>query len=297
MRWATIVCPERGVDRAALVEGDDVLALAPGPALVDLLGDLEAAADAAHQRDADRFALADVQLRAPIPHPPAVRDFYAFEQHVRTARGARGLEMDPGWYEEPVFYFSNPHGVIGPGDDVAAPPGSAALDYELELAAVVGRAGIDLDAATADAHIAGYCVMNDWSARDLQAREMRQGLGPAKGKDFATTLGPWLVTADELGDDLLMTASVNGREWSRGMSGSIHWSFPELLVHASRGARVEAGDVLGSGTVSTGCILELSLVHGQEAYPWLVPGDEVTLTIEGIGSITNRVVTGPASRS
>ena len=134
--------------------------------------------------------------------------------------------MDPGWYEQPVFYFSNPHGVIGPGDPVAAPPGSAALDYELEVAAVIGTGGADLTAAQAEDRIAGFCIMNDWSARDLQAIEMRQGLGPAKGKDFATTLGPWLVTPDELGDlDVVMTATVNGREYSRGRLADLHWPF------------------------------------------------------------------------
>lgn len=212
----------------------------------------------------------------PSPTPQSIRDFYAFEQHVRTARERRGLEMDPDWYQIPVFYFTNPHAVIGPDTEVAIPPGCMELDFELEVAAVVGRGGSDFSVAEAEAAIAGYMIMNDWSARDLQRREMRQGLGPAKGKDFATSLGPWLVTPDELAEvrsgkafELQMTATVNGREYSRASLATLHWSFGEMLAYASSGARVEAGDIIGSGTCGTGCILELSLVHGSEAYPWL----------------------------
>jgi 2-keto-4-pentenoate hydratase/2-oxohepta-3-ene-1,7-dioic acid hydratase in catechol pathway len=186
--------------------------------------------------------------------------------------------------------------VIATGDAVPIPPGTLELDFELEVAAVVGRRGADLDPANAADHIVGLMVMNDWSARDLQRREMAVGLGPAKGKDFATTLGPWLVTIDELADhrtdgafDLTMTATVNGREYSRGCLADLHWSFGDLLAQASRATTIEAGDVIGTGTCGTGCILELSLVHGSDRYPWLQPGDEVTLDVEGIGAITNRV--------
>jgi 2-keto-4-pentenoate hydratase/2-oxohepta-3-ene-1,7-dioic acid hydratase in catechol pathway len=225
-----------------------------------------------------------------------VRDFYAFEEHVATARRARGLEMEPDWYELPVFYFSNPYAVLGPDDPVAAPPGCEELDYELEVAAVVGRSGRDLDPQHAEEHIAGFTIMNDWSARDLQRREMRLGLGPAKGKDFATSLGPSLVALDELEDrragkayDLAMTARVNGREYSRGNLADAHWSFGEMLAYASRGTRVAPGDVIGSGTCGTGCILELSLVHGHDAYPWLYPGDVVELEVERLGVLRNTV--------
>ena len=159
-----------------------------------------------------------VRLLPPIPRPPSIRDFYAFEQHVRTARQRRGLEMEPDWYELPVFYFSNPVATVGPFDDVAVPPGSTALDFELEVAAIVGRGGADLDPEAADRHIAGFCVMNDWSARDVQRREMKLSMGPVKGKDFATSLGPYLVTPDEVEPfrrdrayDLPMRAWVNGR--------------------------------------------------------------------------------------
>lgn len=204
--------------------------------------------------------------------------------------------MVPEWYEQPVFYFSNPHSVIGPDAPVAAPPGCAELDYELEVAAVVGTGGRDLEPEEAEAGIAGFTIMNDWSARDLQRREMRVGLGPAKGKDFATSLGPWLVTPDELADrraakayDLTMTARVNGREYSRGNLADLHWSFGELLAHASRGTELVPGDVIGSGTCGTGCILELSLVHGSDRYPWLEPGDVVELEVERLGVLRNPV--------
>jgi fumarylacetoacetate (FAA) hydrolase len=230
--------------------------------------------------DVGDHALADVRLLAPIPRPPSVRDFYAFERHVQSARAQRGLEMAPEWYRLPVFYFSNPAAVSGPEDEVPFPPESSAWDYELEAAAVVGAGG----------RIAGFTVMNDWSARDLQKMEMAVGLGPAKGKDFATSLGPVLVTPDELGDlRLEMVARVNGEERSRGNLGDIHWPWEELAAHAGRNTRLMAGDVLGSGTVGTGCILE----HGDGR--WLQPGDLVELEIEGIGILRN--VVGPARRA
>jgi 2-keto-4-pentenoate hydratase/2-oxohepta-3-ene-1,7-dioic acid hydratase in catechol pathway len=306
MRWATYV-DATGSERAGLVLGDGIHPLEPGERLIDLLGD--DGERLAHAEDRARSGLGDVvpvdgvRFLAPIPRPPSVRDFYAFEQHVKTARQRRGLEMDPDWYELPVFYFTNPAAIIGPNDDVAVPPGSAALDFELEVAAVVARSGSDLDPDEAEGYIAGFCVMNDWSARDLQVREMKQSLGPAKGKDFATSLGPYMVTADELDPyrkgrafDITMTAEVNGKEYSRASLADIYWSFGEMLAYASRGTRIEPGDVIGSGTCGTGCILELSLVHGQEAYPWLRPGDEVVLEVEHLGRLASRVVEGPPLR-
>lgn len=309
MRWVSF----RGGDGAArvgLVVDGDVHALPGGTTLLGLLGD-----DGQRLRDAGERARSDpdevvardrVHLLPPIPHPPAIRDFYAFEEHVATSRRARGLEMHPDWYDLPVFYFSNPHRVVGHGAEVRVPGGSGAMDYELEVAAIVGRGGSDLTPEEATAAIAGFTVMNDWSARDLQRREMRLNLGPAKGKDFATSLGPELVTPDELeahrdGDayDLTMTARVRraGREeeveCSRGTLSDLHWSFGEMIAYASRDSRVEPGDVIGSGTVGTGCLLELSLVHGEEAYPWLGPGDEVTLAVDQLGVLTNRVIARP----
>jgi 2-keto-4-pentenoate hydratase/2-oxohepta-3-ene-1,7-dioic acid hydratase in catechol pathway len=243
--------------------------------------------------------LDDVQLLAPIPEPPSIRDFYAFEAHVATARRSRGLEMEPDWYDLPVFYFSNPASVLGPGESVTPPPGTMELDYELEVAAVIGVECADLAPADWLDVVAGFTIMNDWSARDLQRREMALGLGPAKGKDFATSLGPVLVTPDELldGDGVphgTMTALVNGQEWSRGELGDLHFSWGELLAHASCSTRLRPGDVIGSGTVGTGCILELGLVHGRDRYPWLRPGDEVALEVEGIGSLLGRVGAGKA---
>lgn len=304
MRWATYRHDADGPDRVGLVVDDRIRGLPPGVSLLGLLQDgLQALAEAGHRagEDADEeIAVADVQLRAPIPQPPSVRDFSAFEEHVRTARRARGVEMDPDWYRRPAFYFSNPHAIVDPGADVAVPPGSHALDFELEIAAIVGLSGRDLDPRTAARHIAGLTVMNDWSARDLQRAEMGFQLGPAKSKDFATTLGPLLVTPDELephavgrGYALTMTASVNGREYTRTSCADLYWSFGELVAYASRGAWIRPGDVIGSGTAPRGCILELALVHGSRAYPWLQPGDEVSLTIEQLGTITNRVVEGP----
>ncbi len=202
----------------------------------------------AQAREHAEYPLSDVLLRAPVLRPPAVRDFYAFEQHVKTARASRGLEVPPEWYEQPVFYFSNPATIFGPEDEVPYPEGTEELDYELEVAAIIG----------ADGAIGGFTVMNDWSARDLQRTEMKVGLGPAKGKDFATSLGPVVVTPDELdGSRGTMLARVNGEERSRGELGDMHFSWERIVAHAARNTRLLPGDVLGSGTVGTGCILEL----------------------------------------
>jgi fumarylacetoacetate (FAA) hydrolase len=232
-----------------------------------------------------------------IPFLPSasIRDFYAFEQHVKTCRKHRGLDMLPQWYQVPVFYFSNPVCVIGDGDSVSAPQGSSALDYELELACVVGKPARDLPADdSAMDCIAGFTIMNDWSARDIQRAEMAVGLGPSKSKDFATSLGPALVPFNELRDcyrdgrlHLEMTATVNGKEYSRGNAGRMYWTWPQILAHASRDTELRPGDVLGSGTVGTGCILELT---PEAVGGWLKPGDVVELTIERIGTLRNTVV-------
>jgi fumarylacetoacetate (FAA) hydrolase len=220
------------------------------------------------------YALADVELRPPVLHPPSVRDFYAFEQHVATARARRGLEVPPEWYELPIFYFSNPGAIYGPEDEIPYPDGTSELDYELEVAAVIG----------ADGGIGGFTIMNDWSARDLQRVEMRVGLGPAKGKDFATSLGPVVVTPDEFdGSHALMTARVNGEERSRGELGDMHHSWAAIVAHAARNTTLHPGEILGSGTVGTGCILE----HGDGR--WLERGDVVELEVEGLGVLRNVV--------
>jgi fumarylacetoacetate (FAA) hydrolase len=225
-------------------------------------------------REHAEYPLADVLLRPPILHPPAVRDFYAFEQHVHAARALRGQEVPAEWYEQPVFYFSNPAAIYGPEDEVPYPEGTAELDYELEVAAIIGL----------DGRIGGFTVMNDWSARDLQRAEMKVGLGPAKGKDFATSLGPVVVTADEFdGTSGTMIARVNGEERSRGELGDMRFSWAAIVEQAARNTRLLPGDVLGSGTVGTGCILE----HGDGR--WLRHGDVVELEVEGIGVLRNTV--------
>ena len=216
----------------------------------------------------------EVELLAPVPRPPSVRDFFAFEQHIAAARARRGAQVPAEWYEFPAFYFTNPAAIIGPGARVPYPAGTQMLDYELEVAAVIG----------ADGEIGGFTVMNDWSARDIQRREMPVGLGPAKAKDFATSLGPVLVTPDEFdGSRAVMTARVNGEERSRGNLADLHYPWPVMLDHAARNTALRPGDVIGSGTVGTGCILE----HGDDR--WLRPGDVVELEVEGIGILRNQV--------
>jgi fumarylacetoacetate (FAA) hydrolase len=247
-----------------LIEGDTVIQLAAQTLQAFFTG----GGNARHHAE---FPLADVRLLSPVAHPPSVRDFYAFEQHVKAARGLRGQEVPPEWYELPVFYFSNPAAIYGPDDVIPYPEGTEELDYELEVAAVIG----------ADGHVGGFTVMNDWSARDLQRREMKVGLGPAKGKDFATSLGPLLVTVDELGDEMI--ARVNGEERSRGRLSDMHYSWDDLVAQAARNTHLRPGDVLGSGTVGTGCILE----HGDGR--WLQPGDVVELEVEGVGVLRNTV--------
>jgi 2-keto-4-pentenoate hydratase/2-oxohepta-3-ene-1,7-dioic acid hydratase in catechol pathway len=246
--------------------------------------------------------VSEVRLRPPL-QPPTVRDFVTFEEHVegvrRSVDGIAGVPEQ--WYAAPTFYFTNPYAVYGPHDDIPMPPGSTVLDFELEVAAVIGKEGRDLTPEQARDHIVGYTVFNDWSARDLQSAEMRVGLGPCKGKDTATTLGPYLVTADELEkyrdeDGFLrlgLTASVNGETVGTDLLSNMSWTFEEMVAYASRGTLVRPGDVLGSGTCGNGgCLAELWGVRGRQDPPPLKPGDTVTLTVEGIGSVSNTVVAG-----
>jgi 2-keto-4-pentenoate hydratase/2-oxohepta-3-ene-1,7-dioic acid hydratase in catechol pathway len=284
-----------GHEHVGLVLDRDIVSFGTGvgPEGQALLLELAMARGVDPRRGGEPERLAEVTLLCPVHAPPSIRDFYAFEAHVATARRGRGLEMEADWYDLPVFYFTNPAAVIGPGERVV-PPDTAELDYELEVAAVIGIECADVPASDWLDVVAGFTVMNDWSARDLQRREMALGLGPAKGKDFATSLGPVLVTPDELVQHdgrphAAMTASVNGEEWSRGELADLHHGWGELIAHASRATRLRPGDVIGSGTVGTGCILELGLVHGHERHPWLQEGDKVTLTVDGIGSLTNRI--------
>ncbi|MGW5640454.1 fumarylacetoacetate hydrolase family protein [Streptomyces sp. NPDC003832] len=247
--------------------------------------------------------LSEVGLLPPLT-PPSIRDFVTFEEHVegvrRSVDGVSGVPEQ--WYAAPTFYFTNPHAVYGPHDDIPMAPGSEVLDFELEVAAVIGKEGRDLTPERAREHIVGYTVFNDWSARDLQSAEMRVGLGPCKGKDTATTLGPCLVTADELerhrdADGFLrlaLTAQVNGETVGEDLLSNMSWTFEEMVAYASRGTVVRPGDVLGSGTCGNGgCLAELWGVRGERTPPPLKPGDTVTLTVEGIGTVSNTVVPGP----
>ncbi len=236
----------------------------------------------------------------PLPNPiTSLRDFYAFEQHVKTARAKRGLTIMPEWYEFPVFYFSNHQAILGHDDVLPMPRHTQALDYELEIAFIIGKAGINIAAEAALDHIAGFTIMNDWSARDVQMREMRVGLGPAKGKDFGTSLGPVLLTPTELAPyqmgegaalryDLTMQARVNGQLLSEGNTKDIYFTFAQMIERASADVMLYAGDVIGSGTVGTGCLLELG---GPESAlgRWLQPADVVELEIERIGILRNMI--------
>jgi 2-keto-4-pentenoate hydratase/2-oxohepta-3-ene-1,7-dioic acid hydratase in catechol pathway len=289
-----------GTARVAVVEQDVVRVLGPEVGVRDLL----AADPEGRQRLAAgterELAVSEARFLAPVI-PPTMRDFSTFEQHIEgVVKDANpDAVVPPVWYESPFCYFTNPHALSGPGDTVAVPPGCRRLDLELEVAAVIGTAGRDLTPEQAVHHIAGYTIFNDWSARDLQGAEMRLGLGPCKGKDFANTLGPWIVTADELepyrdGDrlDLRLNAEINGRSLGVDTLANMAWSFPELVAYASRGTVVAPGDVLGSGTSGRGCLLELWGRRGADSHDPLAPGDVVSLHVEGIGTLTNTVVAG-----
>lgn len=238
----------------------------------------------------------EVRIGPPLPRPASFRDFYAFEEHVRTCRQKRGMEMVPEWYQFPVFYFSNPAVMKGTNESITRPRATSELDYELEIACILGKGGINIPIEEADAHIAGFCILNDWSARDVQREEVKVGLGPAKGKDFATSMGPFLVTIDELADlqipgemgnryDLTMVARINGKEYSRGNFADITFTFAQMIARASQDCPLYPGDVIGSGTVGSGCILEL----GAKEYGWLKPGDVVELEIERLGVLRNDI--------
>ncbi len=274
----------------ALVKNDR---LYPLP-FTDMLEVISVGAEAAaHRASEASFAIDEVPLLAPL-RPTSLRDAYAFEQHVRTASQNRGREVPEGWYKFPVFYYTNPHSIFGPEDVIPYPHYTSALDYELEIAVIIGKPGINITPENAHTHIFGYTIFNDWSARDVQREELKVGLGPAKGKDFASSLGPVIATSEALADrtvnragvyDLVMTAKVNGVEMSRGNLKDIFWSFGEIIARASDTCELQAGDVIGSGTVGTGCLLELTKAQG----PWLNAGDVVELEIERIGILKNTI--------
>jgi fumarylacetoacetate (FAA) hydrolase len=241
---------------------------------------------------------ADLVFGPPVLRPPSLRDFYAFEGHVRTMWARRNQEVPEAWHRLPIFYFSNVSEIRGPGDPVWAPRGSSELDFELEVAAIVDTAVMDLPASRAEEAIGGYTILNDWSARDLQRDESTVRLGPAKGKDFATTIGPWLVTPDELADarsgtgyDLAMTARVESGgtsvDVSRGRWCDAAFSFGDMIGRASADVHLSPGDLIGSGTVGTGCLLE---VKDSTLRRWLEPGDEVVLSIDRLGELRSPIV-------
>jgi len=249
-----------------------------------------------------------VQLLAPVPHPTSCRDGYAFRQHVAAARRNRKVDMIPEFDQYPIFYFTNHNSIQGPGDILCMPDHFEKLDFELEAAVVINRSGRNIKAAEADDYIAGLMIMNDMSARKLQMEEMLLNLGPAKGKDFSTAIGPMLVTLDELQPyetlckaghtgkswNLNMTCSVNGIQVSQGNLSDMDWTFAEIIERCSYGVQVFAGDVIGSGTVGTGCFLELNGTgkwndpNYQEQ--WLQPGDVVEMEIDGLGKLSNKIV-------
>jgi 2-keto-4-pentenoate hydratase/2-oxohepta-3-ene-1,7-dioic acid hydratase in catechol pathway len=239
-----------------------------------------------------QYALGDVRLLTPLPNPPQIRDFLCFEEHLHNSFGqaarmaGREPEIPAVWYQQPIYYKGNRFSVNGPDSDVVWPDYSQVMDYELELACVIGIGGRDITREQAAAHIFGFTIFNDASARDVQDVEMAGRLGPAKGKDFDTgnVLGPWIVTSDELRDPyaLEMTARVNGEEWSRGSSASMYHRFEDLIAFVSRSETLHPGEILGSGTVGSGC--------GLEQGRFLNDGDVVELEIQGIGVLRNRFV-------
>lgn len=247
------------------------------------------------------------ELLAPVPHPTSCRDGYAFRQHVAAARRNRKVDMIPEFDQYPIFYFTNHNAIQGPGEIECMPDHFEKLDFELEAAVVIGKKGRNITAAEADEYIAGYMIMNDMSARTLQMEEMLLNLGPAKGKDFSTVIGPWLVTPDELeaykipakpghtgaNYDLKMKCWVNGVEVSTGSMGDMDWTFAEIIERCAYGADILPGDVIGSGTVGTGCFLELNgtglLNDPNYKVQWLQPGDVVEMEITGLGRLSNTI--------
>ena len=237
----------------------------------------------------------DLTILPPIINPPAFRDFYAFEQHVKAARKLRKLDMHPDWYKIPIFYFSNPNCCYGHGENIPYPNGTTELDFELEFAVIIGNGGSNIKSSEANKVIAGYTILNDWSSRNLQREEMPMSLGPAKGKDFASSFGPYMVTPDEIEsawkDDgklhLQMTCHVNGKKVSDGNTNDLYHSFGDMIERASMNTKLIPGEYIGSGTVGTGCILEL---RPENAGGWLKKGDIVTLEIERLGILENKIV-------
>jgi 2-keto-4-pentenoate hydratase/2-oxohepta-3-ene-1,7-dioic acid hydratase in catechol pathway len=290
-----------GRDRAGLVEDGTILALPDGRSVRDLLGDdgetLAAAAELARRSPAEEIPLAGAALRPPVS-PGQIRDCAGFLQHLRNGLGGAPLPEQAEQF--PAFYFSNTASLLGPNDDVAVFAGSRRFDFELEVAAVIGRPAANVAPEAAARHIAGLVIFCDWSARDVQAHEMKAMLGPAKGKDGASTLGPLLVTADELapfasdgGYHLEMEGWVNEEQIAQGWLDTMDWSFAEMIAYTSRGTTLLPGDLIGSGTVPSGCLLERYVADGDTFRGWLQPGDRVRLRVQELGETDQRIVAGP----
>jgi 2-keto-4-pentenoate hydratase/2-oxohepta-3-ene-1,7-dioic acid hydratase in catechol pathway len=299
MRWVTYGAPER----VGIVEDGEIRALDDTRTLLQLIeagpDELTAAGDRARNAPAEVVPFTGATLHAPL-RPPSIRDFLTFPQHLKNCMGGPDAEVPAEWAQIPGFYFSNVAGVLGAYDDVKVPPGCRRFDFELEVAAVVGTPAANVSPDDAERHILGLMIFCDWSARDLQAKEWPLGLGPAKGKDCGNALGPMLVTVDELEDRrsapsfaLEMSAFVNGVRIGGGRLDGMDWSFGELLAYASRGTTVRPGDVLGTGTVPTGCLLEAFATRPHDEFPgWLMPGDVVRLEVDELGFTEQRIVEG-----
>ncbi len=275
--------PDRGV-LVGEIEGELVHVLEAPTMLAWLAGEGRA-------RTGVELEAASLSALAPVPEPPSLRDFYSYERHVAAGARLRGREIAAYWYEAPVFYFSNPAAILGPGEPLRRPASTSMLDFELEIAAVIG-----VPPGGGDGEIAGFTLMNDWSARDVQADETTVGLGPHKSKDFGTSLGPYLVTPDELPSEdgrlrLRARVEVNGEQLAESDAEEQHFPWPEIVAHAGRDTRLRPGDVLGSGTLAGCCLLELGPLpaEGRPEGRWIEPGDVVTLEAEGLGRLSTPV--------
>lgn len=272
----------------ALVPSSLRMLLEGGPQAIEAaqkaLASLPADAVTGEREETIRYSMDQIRMLTPLPDPRSLRDFYVFEAHVKKGFEKRGEPMPQEWYEIPVYYQTGHHNLLGTGQDILWPSFTQKFDYELEIAAIIGKEGRNIAAKDARQYIAGYTILNDCSARDIQRREMKVRLGPAKGKHWASALGPWMVTPEEIGDPyaLEMTARVNGEEWSRGNTRDMHWRFEQMIEFLTQDDTIYPGDIIGSGTVGTGCGLELDR--------WVKPGDVMELEIEKIGVLRNRVV-------
>lgn len=300
MKFISFINPS-GLQRAGWLQEDGVvdMSLAHAQLPIDMLSflqdyevNIEIINNSVNQ-DAHN-SLDEVQLITPLPNPNSFRDFIAFETHLKNATARFGDPVPDEWYKMPIFYFSNHSSFKGDREDIKRPSKCQKLDFELEIACIIGKNGINIKAEEAEEYIVGYSILNDWTARDIQAQEMKCMLGPAKGKDFATSLGKYIVTKDELEPfriannrfDMPMKAYINGKLVSDGNFKDIHFTFGQMIERASEDTMLFAGDVIGSGTVGWGCLME----SGATVHPWLEPGDEVLLSIEGLGTLQNKII-------